>query len=150
MAFSIALAGRLRIDEFAVGLACEYAVEILESFHLDRIAARIKEEHRTLFSRLSLEPNNRRDVEGDAGGLQPAGELKPFVKGEDDAEMRHHDHMLSHPASPRDFERLAEMKGYLMAEKVEVDPSLGASPLAASKDSTIKRSGVVEICNMIG
>jgi hypothetical protein len=58
--------------------------------------------------------------------------------------------MLSYPASPRDFERLAEMKGYLMTEKVEVDPSLGASPLAASKDSTIKRSGFVEICNMIG
>ena len=64
--------------------------------------------------------------------------------------MGHHHHVVANLAGARRFERLAEMKRYLVAVEVEVDPGLGAAAFGAAQHVAVEAATVIELLDVIG
>src|SRR4030095_1175493 len=125
-------------------LAGEYTIEILETFHLDGITARIEEEHGSLLAGFAFKTHHRWNIERNACLLQPASKREPCVQRQHDAQMRHHHHVVSNLACSRHFERLSKVKRNLVSEEIKIDPGIRAATLFASKNGSVKRSGLVK------
>jgi hypothetical protein len=132
------------------GLTCRRGVEGTQALDLDRIAERVVEEHGPLLAGLALEAHLRLQQELGAGGFQARGHGLPVGQGERQAEVRHGDHHVADAAGARGGEGLAEMKRNLVAEKVEIDPGVGAAALGATEDVAIETAGAVEVANVKG
>src|SRR5215211_5749503 len=93
-----------------------------ERLELQRVAARVEEEHRGLLARLTFEAYVGLDDEPHAGAAHAPGQLFELRGREDDAEVRHGDVAAVHGVrrlnarAPR-----LEVRHDLVAEEVEVD-----------------------------
>lgn len=139
-----------RRGDAKVALLRKNAVKVLEAFDLDRVPARIEEEHGALFTGLAFEADDRRNVESDATAFEAIGKCEPLVEWQDNTKMGHHHHVVADLAGPRRLERLAEMKRNLMAVEVEIDPGLGAAAFGATQHVAVEAATVIEIFDMVG
>lgn len=120
-----------------------------EALDLDRVAARIAEEHCPLLARLALKPdlwlNNKLGV----CLLQTARQRFPVREFEDRTEVGHRHHVVAHLARVGSGKRLAEVEGDLVAKKVEVDPRIGTATFLAPKDIPVEGASCVEVTDVV-
>jgi hypothetical protein len=64
--------------------------------------------------------------------------------------VRHRHHHVADAAGARGGEGFAQVKGDLVAEKVEVDPGVGAAAFGAAQDVAIETACAVEVANVEG
>src|SRR5690606_15069801 len=97
---------------------------IAKALELQRVAARILEEHGRLLAHLALEADARFDAEVRARGAQALYQGMPLLPAQHDAEMRHRHvlaiHFVVHGAAGT--RRRIQMSDQLVAEEVEVHP----------------------------
>src|SRR5262245_10330130 len=127
----------------------QLARDVAECLELERIAARVGEEHRRLLAGQSLEANMRLDDEIRAGLLQARGEGLPVRHLEHHAEVRHRhvvavDRVVRRPAGAIAFHGVADE---LVPEEVEVDPVGRASTFGAAEDPAVERARTREVAH---
>ena len=133
---------------------CKQHRVVGEGFHLQRVAAGVTEEHRSLFAGLSLEADGRRDREFGACGLEPFRQVLPVRHRQHHAEMRHR-HAVPVDMVVRTVARFAggKVRDDLVAVEIEIDPfaarpSFGATHRfaieAARRGEVVDGEGEVE------
>src|SRR5262245_8680524 len=142
-----------RMDIPLVNLSSEQlARDVAESLELERIAARVGQEHRRLLAGLSPEANVRLDDERRAGLPQARGEGLPVRHLEHHAEVRHGhvmavDRVVRGPAGAVALHGVANE---LVPEEVEVDPVGRASTLGAAEDPAVECARAREVAHRDG
>src|SRR5688572_255642 len=149
-----AMIGRATRMEFSLaGLSCEQlSRDVAKRLELERIPARVGQEHRCLFPRLPAESHARLDDEGDAGALEPCGKRLPVGHLEHDAEMRHRHVVAIHRVVRGGVARCARdcVADELVTEEVEVHPVSGAASLGAAEELAVKGAGRGEVLHRDG
>lgn len=90
------------------------------------------------------------DHERHALGLQAIGQGLPVGALQNQAEVRHGHEMLAHMPGASSPERLSQMQGDLVREKIKVDPGLGRSSLAATQHIAVKTARFVQVRHIEG
>ena len=107
---------------------------IREGLEFQSIASRVEEEHRRLLPRLPSKASVGFDDELYAGVLDTGGKRLPLGRRQYHSEMGHGDLVAVHRivAAAPTCARLYLMRDDLMAEQIEVDPFIAASPFRAA------------------
>jgi hypothetical protein len=127
-------------------LFCEELGEVVEGFELEGIACGVEEEHGGLLADFALEACVWLDDELCFGGLHAGGERVPVFGGEDDAEVRDGNVVAVDRVGMRGFgDARLEVRDNLVAEKVEVDPLLGAATFRAAENCAVEMASGGEV-----
>lgn len=98
---------------------------VTKCFELDGVARWIAQEHRRLLAHLAGKADPRCDQEIYTQLSQPRGEFMPSVPRQDCTEMPGRNIVAVDRVQVRLGESIYEMRRYLMAVKVEIDPTVG-------------------------
>ena len=129
---------------------CEHACQVRKPLDLDRVARGVAKEHRPLFARFALKPDRGFQHEIGACRCQPVGKGLPVGQSQHQPEMGHGHHRLANLSCCGIGKGRAQMQAELMAEKVEINPGVGRTPLGAAQRLPVKGAGGVKIMNMDG
>src|SRR5690606_30619793 len=120
---------------------------IAKALELQRVAARVLEEHGGLLAHLALESDARLDAEACARGTQAAYQLMPLLPAQHDAETRHRHvlaiHFVVH--GPTRARRRIQVRDQLMAEEVEVHPFGRTATLGTAEQPAIEGARLGEV-----
>ncbi len=118
-----------------------------KGLELERVAGGIVEEHGGLFADLALKADVGLNFKLLAGGAEAVGERLPAVHGEDDAEVRDGDGVAVDGVVVRLFggRGRLEVRDYLMAEEIEVDPFGAAAAFRAAEGLAVEVARGMEV-----
>ena len=127
-------------------------IEISKSFHFNRVARGVAEEHRRLLTRLALETDLRRDLEFCPRRSKPVGQRLSIGQREDYAEMRHrHPVAINRIGASIGARAITNtVRDNLMPEEIEIDPVIRTPPFRAAHNAAPKCARLSQIAHRKG